>query len=128
MQPGIRLTARDHAHLSRLITQSPSASVALLDTLEAELHRATLIEARDAVDLVQLGSRVTWETLETGRVRTAKLVLPRQQLDVSSELSVLTPIGCALIGLRVGDVFTWEEGARRWRLRVVAVANAEVAP
>lgn len=127
MQPSIRLTVRDHALLSRLIDQSPSAHAVLLDTLEEELQRATLVSAEAAREVVQLGSRVTWEALDSGRVRTARLVAPAAQRDPATELSVLTPIGCALIGLAVGDVFTWADAGRQWKVRVAAVDNAEVA-
>ncbi len=128
MQPGIWLTARDHARLSLLIAQSSLASTPLLETLEAEFQRAALIAPEAAAQVVQLGSRITWEALESGRRRTARLVLPHRHLDPSSELSVLSPVGCALIGLRIDDVFTWAEAGRRWRLRVVAVAHDEVHP
>lgn len=126
MQPSIRLTERDHALLSRLIEQSPSAHAVLLDTLEEELQRATLIPVDAAKELVQVGSRVTWEALDSGRVRTARLIVPKGKLDPATELSVLTPIGCALIGMAVGDVFTWADAGRQWKLRVAAVDNAEV--
>lgn len=127
MQPSIRLTERDHALLSRLLQQSPRTAAVLLETLEEELQRATLISVDAAREVVQLGSRVTWEALDSGRVRTARLVAPGQQLDLASELSVLTPIGCALIGMAAGDVFTWVDRGRQWKLRVVAVNNEEVA-
>jgi regulator of nucleoside diphosphate kinase len=120
-QPAIRLTEHDHAVLSRLIAlDTEPHQVTLLEALDEELQRATLVSPHAAAALVQLGSEVTWETHETGQVRTARLVLPAE-VKTPGELSVLTPVGCALIGLREGDVFTWANGARQWRLRVVRV-------
>lgn len=124
MQPRILLTERDHARLSQLITSS-TADEFVLERLETELHRATLTSETN--QLVQLGSRVTWETIETGHVRRARLIAPPERPGID-DVSVLTPAGCALIGLRSGDVFTWSDGPRRWRLRVVAVENDGVAP
>jgi len=123
MQPSIHLTDRDLAQLSRLIDESPLRFAPLLDALEEELRRATVVPATDGADFVQLGSTVTWETVETGRRRTARLVLP-EQVTGPTELSVLTPVGCALIGVRVGDTFTWVDGSRHWRLRVLSVSGA----
>jgi regulator of nucleoside diphosphate kinase len=125
VQPSIHLTHRDHAILTRLIEHSPFRRAVLLDTLEEELRRATLIEPSQAAHLVQLGSHVTWETMDTGRVRTARLVLPQDVQDGARQLSVLTPVGCALIGMREGDVFTWSDAGRQWRVRVVEVDNSE---
>jgi regulator of nucleoside diphosphate kinase len=125
VQPTIHLTHRDHAVLTRLIEHSPFRRAVLLDTLEEELRRAKLVDPSEATDLVQLGSHVTWETIETARVRTSRLVLPQDVQDGARQLSVLTPVGCALIGLREGDVFTWSDAGRQWRVRVVEVDNSE---
>jgi regulator of nucleoside diphosphate kinase len=123
VQPSIQLTGRDLALLNRLVDESPPRFELLVDVLAEELRRATIVEAGGGAEFVQLGSTVTWENLETGHRRTARLVLP-DQVRGPDELSVLTPVGCALIGVRVGDVFTWVDGARHWRLRVVAVTHA----
>ena len=122
MQPPILLTERDHARLNQLVTQATIPDH-LVERLEAELLRATIVPF--SRDVVQLGSRVTWETEETRQVRTARLIAPPERATSTNEVSVLTPVGCALIGLRVGDVFTWTDGSRQWRLRVVAVENEE---
>ncbi|GMU63462.1 MAG: hypothetical protein AMXMBFR34_52250 [Myxococcaceae bacterium] len=120
MQPSIHLTGRDHALLTRLLNDSAPRFAPLLEAFEEELRRASVIPAGEGAEFVQIGSTVTWENQETGQHRTARLVLP-DQVKGPGEVSVLTPIGCALIGLRAGDVFTWTDGARHWRLRVVAV-------
>ncbi|MBL8933789.1 MAG: GreA/GreB family elongation factor [Archangium sp.] len=125
MQPPILLTERDHARLNQLVSQAVVPEH-LVERLEAELLRATIVPF--SRDVVQLGSLVTWETEQTRQVRTARLIAPPERAIGMNEVSVLTPVGCALIGLRAGDVFTWVDGSRQWRLRVVAVENEAVLP
>lgn len=120
MRPDIHITERDRTLLLDLVAHGSARSPEVLDTLEDELHRAIIVGEADAGSHVQLGSRVTWENGSTGERRTTRLVLPT---DVSGpdDLSVLTPVGCALIGLRAGDSFIWGESPRQWRLTVLGV-------
>lgn len=127
MRPDIHLTERDRALLSELVSRGAPRSPEVLDTLEAELLRATIVGEADARDRVRLGTRVTWDTGAGGERRTARLVLP-SDVEGPGDLSVLTPVGCALIGLRRGDAFVWADGARQWRLRVVDVDHGPPAP
>src|SRR5690606_24597926 len=74
-------------------------------------------------DVVRMGSVVRYRTSlgATGRVR---LVYPNEAAAEGEAVSVLTPMGIALIGLRAGQSITWTaEDGRRSVLTVIAVEN-----
>jgi len=59
-------------------------------------------------NVVTMNSQVKFRDLTTGEVRTRTLVYPAQMTDSSTQLSVMAPVGAALIGLRTGDTIHWE--------------------
>ncbi|MCC6333143.1 MAG: GreA/GreB family elongation factor [Myxococcales bacterium] len=121
-QPPITLSRADAARLGGLIEAAPaSARHLLLERLEHELHRAHIVEESSTAGVVTLGSRVEYEHVESGNRREVELVLPEDAQPGTTRLSVLSPLGCSLIGLREGATFTWDDDVHRWRLRVVAV-------
>lgn len=97
----------------------PDMAGRLLD----EIARAQLVPLADLPpDVVGLGRETTYRDEVTGRENTVVLVMPRDADIARGRVSVLTPIGVALIGLRVGASFTWEtrDGETR-RLTVTRV-------
>lgn len=74
-------------------------------------------------DVVNIGSEVTFEGCATGRRQTVRLLFPGEADIAARRISVLTPIGVALIGLREGQQIGWEthNGETR-RLRVLSVS------
>jgi len=54
-----------------------------------------------------MNSKVKFRDLTTGEVRVRTLVYPAQMTDSATQLSVLAPVGAALIGLRAGDTINW---------------------
>lgn len=122
IQPPITLTRPDADRLTTLLAQDHGhAHALLLERLGDELDRAQVVAAGGAPGLVTLGSRVAYRNLETGQQREVVLVLPEDARPGRPYLSVLTPIGCSLIGLREGDTFSWDDGPRSWRLQVLSV-------
>lgn len=93
------------------------------DRLMAEVARATVVasEAMPA-DVVNIGSRVRFRDEVTGREQTVVVVLPPDADIGRGRVSVLTPIGAALIGLAAGASIGWEtrDGEER-RLTVLEV-------
>lgn len=96
------------------------------DRLMAEVARATVLPSEDMPDdVVNIGSGVRYRDETTGREQSVTLVLP-QEVDIDrGRISVLTPIGAALIGLKAGASIGWEtrEGEDR-RLTVLDVTPA----
>lgn len=122
IQPPITLTRLDVDRLTTLLAQDAGhVRHLLLERLEDELHRARVVESGAPTGLVSLGSRVTYRNLENGQCREVVLVLPEDARPSTAYLSVLTPIGCSLIGLSRGDIFAWDDGRRSWRLEVLSV-------
>lgn len=90
--------------------------------LEGELNRAKKVAVEDlSADVVALDREVTMIDLEDNSEETYRLVLP-DQADVSRlRISVLAPIGAALLGYREGDQIEWPvpDGIRRLRIKRV---------
>jgi regulator of nucleoside diphosphate kinase len=117
--PGIIVTAQDHARLQALLAcEGPPA----LDHLDAELARAQVVPAEQiASDVVTMNSEVSYLDLASGVERTVRVVYPPDANAALGRVSVLAPLGQALLGLRVGQEITWTMPGGPRRLRVIAV-------
>jgi regulator of nucleoside diphosphate kinase len=103
--PKIELTASDYPrleHLARLAVQKGDLDGVFL---MREIDRANIVpdESDNVGRLVTIGSWVTYCTDWGVPRRTVRLVWPEERLSDPAFLSVLTPLGAALIGLQVGD-------------------------
>lgn len=93
-----------------------------LDALELELERAQIVPPeRVPSDVVTMNSRVCLLDVESGARTTVSLVFPDTQATDASRVPVLSPLGLALLGCRVGDVMTWQTTQGLRRLRVDSV-------
>lgn len=128
--PGEPPIVLDAAHSERLEALAAAAmrgaAADLGDRLMAEVARATVLPSGEMpADVVNIGSEVRFRDEVTGREQSVTVVLP-EGADISrGRVSVLTPIGAALIGLAVGASIGWEtrDGEER-RLTVLAVERA----
>lgn len=86
-----------------------------LETLRTELDRAKVVpvKALDA-DVVTMNSTVLVRDCESGRATVFKLVYPEHAAMETNQISVLAPLGAAVLGYRVGDLvsFTVPSGVR----------------
>lgn len=98
--------------------------------LAAELQRANVLpRSRIPEDVVTMNSTVRLRHLETGELETYTLVYPEDANIEADRLSVLAPVGTALLGYRTGDVIEWPVPAGVTRFRIEEVLNpAECAP
>lgn len=99
------------------------------DRLMTEVARATVLPSDEMpADVVNIGSEVRYRDEVTGREQTVTLVLPADVDIDDGRISVLTPIGAALIGLSSGAGIGWDtrEGEER-RLTVLGVSPADPA-
>jgi regulator of nucleoside diphosphate kinase len=91
--------------------------------LVSELQRADVVDSRDVpADVVTMNSRVVFEDVTRGTTTEVTIVFP-QDADVErGKVSVLAPVGTALLGLAEGESIVWPfpDGSSRC-LRVVAV-------
>jgi regulator of nucleoside diphosphate kinase len=92
------------------------------DDLDAELHRALVVPQESMpADVVTMDRDVVYEDLDTQTQRRVRLVYPQHSDPKRGWVSVLAPIGSALLGLRVGQSIEWEVPTGRKRVRIVEV-------
>jgi regulator of nucleoside diphosphate kinase len=126
-EPPIVLDAAYSDRLEALAATAMRGPAAELgDRLMQEVARATVLPSAEMPgDVVNIGSEVRFRDEVTGREQTVTIVLPEKADIAAGRISVLTPIGAALIGLRTGARIGWEtrDGEER-RLSVIAVGRA----
>ena len=110
-----RLTDLANASMERL----PAVAQELLD----ELERAQIVGDKDVPkDVVRMGSTVTFKS-DDGNTRTLKLVYPADESLDDHRISIMTPVGAALIGLGTGQSISWTaRDGKHHRLTVTKVA------
>lgn len=122
LNPAIVLSAADHRQLNILamagLTHTPDQS----DDLLYELERAQIVDDTHVPnDIVRMGSTVSYRT-DTGQEPKVTVVYPVDADIAAGKISIMTPVGTALIGLRVGQSITWRSrDARRHMLTVLTV-------
>lgn len=126
-KPRVRLTATDYERLSRLVRSAERTMPDVAESLGAELDRAQVIkEGRHLMDVVCMGCEVMYRDETTGKVQKVVLVYPEDADIAKGRISVLTPIGAALIGLAVGDAMNWETRAGEIkRLTILQVSEPQ---
>jgi regulator of nucleoside diphosphate kinase len=99
-----------------------------LTSLEDELERAKIVNADDLpTDIVTLESAVTVLDIDSGRHEYYSIVMP-SCADISlGRVSVLAPLGTALLGYQVGDLVHWRMPGGTRRLRIDAVQQTRIA-
>jgi len=91
-------------------------------SLRGELSRARVVAPRDVpADVITMNSRARLLDLATGEQMVYTLVFPEAADIDHDKISVIAPIGTAMLGQRVGDEFEWEVPAGPVRLRVEEV-------
>jgi regulator of nucleoside diphosphate kinase len=121
----IVVTETDLRRLSQMLDSEFAATVVprrYLNDLRRELERAEIVPADDVPDdVVTMDSTVILRDLDTGEPETFTLVYPQQANIAENKLSVLAPVGTAILGFRVGDVIRWKvpDGHRRLQIEEV---------
>jgi len=118
----IFITDDDMARLKDLVRRGRLAArrdQAHLEELEEELDRAEVVAAEDvSPDVVTMHSTVRVSDLDSGRSMVYTLVFPGEADIERQRISVLAPIGTALIGYGVGDRLEWATPGGTRRLRI----------
>jgi len=127
--PSIVLSAQDHERLSNVAQAAQRTVPAVADYLMRELDRAKVIQKDGAcAKRVKMGSHVEFRDNETGRVRSIQLVYPAEADPQAGRISVLTPIGAALIGLSEGRSIPWAGHSGESRSLTVLKIGANNGP
>lgn len=108
-RPRIKMTADDHERLSRLSAAAMDCMPEVASFLSDELDRAQIVRSgKTCGDFAHMGCWVEFQDNATGKVQTVTLVYPGEADIARGRISVLTPVGAALIGLSAGQSIDWE--------------------
>ncbi len=118
----IYISSFDKERLMRLIENSDNYNNPdknYLKELEKELDRGKIVEPKNIPhNAITMNSKVRLKDLDSGEKITYMLVFPDEADINKNKISILAPIGTALIGYRVGDTIEWEVPAGLRRLKV----------
>lgn len=118
------VSASDMDRLQRVVEQhNAGANADLADMLALELENAVVTRDEELpTDVVSMNSTVIFEDADTHNLREVTLCYPNEARG-EGRISVLAPIGAALIGLSVGDKIDWPVPSGTRHLRIVAVPH-----
>ncbi len=125
MEHAIYITASDAEKLQELLWKAQRTEYRnsnYLKMLSGELTRATIIN-EDTIppDVITMNSEVSLVDADTGEEMLFTLVFPEEADAIQGKISVLAPIGTAMLGYRVGDDFEWDTPGGKRKIRIVKV-------
>jgi regulator of nucleoside diphosphate kinase len=125
LPPSITLSSRDAERLEALLESPQWQNTPAAQSLLAELARAGIVDdAELPADVVSMQSQVECIDESSGEQHNLTLVYPHEADADAGKISVLAPVGSALLGLSVGQSIDWDgPGGRKLRLRVTAVRH-----
>ena len=107
-KPPITISTLDAARLERMLDSLGSNQFPDNDDLQTELDRANIVEPQKIPpDVVTMNSTVTFRIESSDKEFSLTLVYPNDVDDSTRKISVLAPVGSALLGLREGDEISW---------------------
>ncbi|MEZ4266880.1 MAG: nucleoside diphosphate kinase regulator [Myxococcota bacterium] len=123
--PAITVSTVDYERLLRLIERHASGpQAALAEALDDELSRATVVDAESVPpDIVRMHSTCVFRFEDTREEREVTLVYPVESDLEKGRVSVLAPIGAALLGMPKGKSITWPTPKGPRRVRVMSVRH-----
>ncbi len=126
----IHISHDDHAKLRLLLATALHTNTSgALRKLREELDRAALLDpAAIPGDVVTMESTVEFEDLSTGEIDEFTITFPHRADIEHKRISILAPIGIALIGCRVGDMVEWATPGGVRQLKVLRVTAPSPLP
>ena len=122
-EPRIIITSTDRQRLEHLLTSTFAKAIdsrAHLDALRFELRHATIVASEDVPhDVITMNSTFSLYDIDYDVSDTYTLVYPRDADILENKVSVLAPMGTAILGYRVGDVVSWQSsnGTRNLKIK-----------
>jgi regulator of nucleoside diphosphate kinase len=119
----ITMTTQDHTRLTQLVERYAEGRFAdLAEALDDELARARIVpQSAIPPDIVTMNSTCVFRFADTDERREVTIVYPEQADFDTQRVSVLAPIGAALLGLGAGQSIRWPTPEGERELEVVAV-------
>ncbi|MGI1657481.1 MAG: nucleoside diphosphate kinase regulator [Desulfitobacterium sp.] len=123
MRRKISITAVDQERLLKLINKEREFGSAknqdYLKNLEQELNNADVVSSAEIPrDAITMNTQVTLKDMESGEETTYTLVYPEDADLLEDKISVLAPVGTAILGYRQGDTIDWKVPDGVVRLKV----------
>jgi regulator of nucleoside diphosphate kinase len=121
----IYITEHDMQRLQKLIevmSDRDRSSKPYIEKLEEELDRANVVEP-DGIpaNIITMNSKVRLLDLNSGEEHVYALVFPGMANAAENAISVLAPVGTALLGYREGDIIEWEVPVGMRKLKILEV-------
>jgi regulator of nucleoside diphosphate kinase len=127
-RPKVVINADDLAHLDGLAEGMMRRNPDLADILFEELGRARIVPpAKMPQNVVTMGSTVTYRDETSGQEKSVTLVYPEQADIARMRVSVMTPIGVALLGLSEGASFSWDTRDNQRRILTILTVTQPAA-
>ena len=122
--PRIIVSSRDLERLEKLLESLPAGAFPGKSALESELGRAEVVEPEQIPpNVVTMNSTVRFVFTESGEDFRLTLVYPKDAQGEHDRISILAPVGSALLGLAAGDEIQWPKpGGGMMTVRVIDVS------
>jgi regulator of nucleoside diphosphate kinase len=119
----IKISSLDLERLEAILDSLPADSFPEADLLAAELDRAEVLDPKEMpADVVTMNSRVRFAMEPSGKEYELTLVYPKDIDGTAGKISVLAPVGSALLGLSIGQEIEWPApGGGTIRVRIIDI-------
>jgi len=115
----IYITDNDMKRLKELIIEADNKDKKYLRELEDELDKGEVVNSRDIPDnIITMNSKVRLRDINTQKEMIYWLVFPDDSNADQGKISILAPIGTALLGYKVGDIIEWKVPVGLTKLKV----------
>jgi len=107
-RPNIVISKLDLARLEKILDNLSYEQFPNIDDLIDELNRAKIVEPNKVPDnVVTMNSEVRFKVISTDKEFSMTLVYPKDASGNNDKISILAPVGSALLGLKEGDNISW---------------------
>ena len=115
----IYITDNDMKRLKELIMEADNGNKKYLRELKDELDKGEVVDSRDIPNnIITMNSKVRLRDINTQKEMICWLVFPDDSNADQGKISILAPIGTALLGYKVGDIIEWKVPAGVTKLKV----------
>lgn len=123
MQPQIVVSSQDMDRLEHLLESLPENAFPGKAALQAELDRAEVVDPRKIPPtVVTMNSTLRFGIASSGEEFCMSLVYPKDITGAADRISILAPVGSALLGLSVGDEIEWPRpGGGTLKVRILEI-------
>jgi regulator of nucleoside diphosphate kinase len=126
--PPIMIPAGDYRRLTALMDAAERAPTPVVEFLAQELSRAEIVDDEQCQHVVRVGSLVSYRDGVNGRYRTVRIVWPLEADVNRNRISVLSPVGAALLGMSPGQSIEWPRPVGEPRTLTVLAVYGEDTP